>query len=414
MNRREFIIKFCMLISSFSIGGKILNYFISNKNKKEISEILETDQTKNLLSGTTSTKFSVYDYKQAKEYFTHLEKIGFIPKEAMFWEKVSSNKVRCLLCPKYCTLRTYERGNCKVRFGLDNKLVTIVYGKPCSIGIDPIEKKPVFHYLPGTLSYSIATAGCVFSCKYCQNWQISQALPEELDFYDLPPQKVVEEAIKTGCKTISYTYTEPTIFYEYVYDTAKIAKENGLGNIVISCGYINKEPLLALAPYLDVMKVDLKGFTDKFYRTICGGGLQPVLDTILTLSKTNVLLDIVTLIVPTLNDDENTNIEMFKWLLTNIGNNFSLFLSRFYPTYKLKNLPPTPISVLERLRNKALEIGLKYVYLGNAFGHEAENTFCPNCKKIIVKRIGYSVLELNITNENKCKFCNYSIPGKWY
>ncbi|HEY9071222.1 MAG TPA: AmmeMemoRadiSam system radical SAM enzyme, partial [Candidatus Ozemobacteraceae bacterium] len=333
-------------------------------------------------------------------------------REAMYWEKTPDGRIRCTLCPRFCTLLPFERGFCRARISLENRLGTLVYGRPCSVAIDPIEKKPVFHFLPGSSAFSIATAGCLFGCRYCQNWQISQIGPEEADRYDLPPNRIVAEAQARGCRSIAYTYTEPTIFYEYMLDTAKQAHEAGIANIMISCGFINPEPLRELLPWLDVMKVDLKGFTERFYRTVCGGSLDPVLATIRQLASSRALVDIVTLVVPTLNDDEETCGRMFRWLFDHAGPDISLFLSRFMPTYRLRNLPPTPLETLEKLRRLALGSGLHYVYLGNIPGHEGENTFCPGCGKRVVERFGFTIGERAI-RDGKCAFCGHPIPGRW-
>jgi len=403
MNRRQFLINLCALGGCAGIGGMLLD------SRQSKIQPLPKAPIQNPSQAEAKER---HDVRKAKEIFENIVAAGFEPREAMFWEKTSDGFVRCLLCPTFCTLKPYERGRCRVRVSLENRLVTLVYGKPCSVAIDPIEKKPVFHLLPGSKSFSIATAGCLLGCRYCQNWQISQVKPEDIGHEDLPPENVVEAAISTKCKSIAYTYTEPTIFYEYMYDTARIAKGKGLYNVVVSCGYINPEPLKMLAPFLDVMKVDLKGFTEKFYRSVCGGRLEPVLQTLCLLKECKVLIDIVTLVVPTLNDDSETMNAMFKWIMEKLGPDVSLFLSRFHPTFQLKNLPPTPLYIMENLRNDAMKAGLRYVYLGNVPGSEGENTYCPSCKKLLVGRIGYTLTEMNI-KEGKCNFCGTPIPGIW-
>jgi len=398
MNRRTFLIDACSVAAAAALAGLVLDPSRSVPGQ--------------MPSGSELPGRHRYDRQEAREALKSLERQGLTPRDAMYWEKSSDGLVRCTLCPRYCTLRPFERGLCRARISLENRLGTLVYGRPCSIAIDPVEKKPVFHFLPGSTAFSIATAGCLFGCRYCQNWQISQIGPESCDFYDLLPQRAVSEAAAQGCKSIAYTYTEPTIFYEYMLDTAKLAHAAGIANIMISCGFINPDPLRELLPFLDVMKVDLKGFTERFYRSVCGGNLAPVLATIEQLARSRTLVDIVTLVVPTLNDDEETCSRMFRWLAEKAGPDISLFLSRFMPTYRLKNLPPTPLEKLEKLRELAIREGLNYVYLGNIPGHEGESTFCPGCKRRVVERFGFTIGRIDIRN-GACAFCGHRIPGRW-
>lgn len=323
-----------------------------------------------------------------------------------------SKSVQCTLCPRRCILEEKMRGNCRVRINLDGKLQTLVYGNPCAVHVDPVEKKPIFHMLPGSTSFSIATAGCNLHCKYCQNWSISQVPPEETNNLDMPPEKVVEYAIRGGCQSIAYTYSEPIVFYEYVIDTAKIAKPKGLKNVIVTAGYINPEPLRELCKYIDAAHIDLKGFTEDFYQDVCSGSLQPVLNTIKTAKEEGVWIEIINLIIPTLNDDFNKIEEMCVWIKENVGKDVPLHFSRFYPMYKLKNLPLTPEETLNKAREVAMKVGLNYVYIGNIPGHPGESTYCPSCKKIVIGRIGYFIKENNLSN-GKCKFCGYEIPGVW-
>jgi len=293
----------------------------------------------------------------------------------------------------------------------DGVLYSLVYGKPCAVHVDPIEKKPFNHFLPGTTAFSIATAGCVLSCKSCQNWQISQAKPEDTDTVDLPPDSVVRQAILYGCKSVTYTYTEPTVFYEYMYDTAIIAKKYGVKNTMHSCGYINEKPLRKLSKYMDAADIDLKGFTEDFYSKVCSGSLKPVLKSLVVLREEGVWLEITNLVITTLNDDMKTVREMCKWILKNLGPDVPIHFSRFVPHYKLTNLPPTPLETLVEARKTAMDVGLKFAYVGN-IRHEGENTFCPKCKKLLIERVGFFVKQNNVAN-GKCKFCNTSIPGVW-
>ena len=320
--------------------------------------------------------------------------------------------VECLLCKKRCVLVEGQRGDCRVRINLNGKLMTLVYGKPCAVHVDPIEKKPLFHFLPATGAFSIATAGCNLHCKFCQNWQISQRPPEETQNYDLPPEKVVEAALHYNCRSIAYTYSEPAVFYEYVMDTAKMAQERGMRNVLVTAGYIDETPLRELCQYVDATNTDLKGFTEDYYREICGGELQPVLDGLRICKEEGVWVEMTNLVIPTLNDDMDRIGEMCRWIVENLGEDQVLHFSRFHPMYQLKNLPPTPAETLEEARRVAIEAGLNYVYIGNVPGHEGENTYCPNCKRLLVKRVGFSVVSYNLVEES-CKFCGHKIAGVW-
>ncbi len=322
-----------------------------------------------------------------------------------------STKVKCELCPTECELDNYQIGGCRVRINKDGVLYSLVYGNPCSVAIDPIEKKPFFHVLPSAKAFSIATVGCVLGCKFCQNWQISQGRPEESDNYDLPPDDLVRKALFYECKTIAYTYTEPTVFYEYMYDTSVIARKYGIKNTVHTCGYINEKPLRALSKYLDAVCVDLKAFTEDFYAKLCGGRLKPVLDALIVLKDKGVWVEITNLVIPTHNDDMKKIAEMCRWIVKNLGTDIPIHFSRFFPYYKLKNLPPTPFKTLRNAWETALSTGLKYVYIGNIRSN-AENTYCPNCKRLLIERIGYLVKQNNISG-GKCRFCNTEIAGLW-
>lgn len=293
----------------------------------------------------------------------------------------------------------------------DGVLFSLVYGKPCAVHVDPIEKKPFYHFLPSTTAFSLATAGCVLSCKFCQNWQISQAGPEDTDTYDLPPDSVVRQAIFYKCRSISYTYTEPTVFYEYMYDTALIARKYTIKNTMHSCGYMKEKPLRTLSKYMDAANIDLKAFTEDFYGKICGGSLKPVLNSLVVLKEEGVWLEITNLVIPTLNDDMKNIKEMCRWILKNLEPDVPVHFSRFYPSYKLTNLPPTPLETLTEARKAAMDAGLKFVYIGN-IRHEGESTFCPKCRKMLIERVGYFVKLNNISN-GKCRFCGTSIAGVW-
>jgi len=292
------------------------------------------------------------------------------------------------------------------------KMKTLVYGKPCAVHIDPIEKKPMYHVYPSSSVFSIATAGCNLHCKFCQNWEISQSEPEKTQNYDLPPDAVVKEALKNKCGSIAYTYSEPVVFYEYMYDTCKAARQNGVKNVVVTAGFINPEPLSELCAVVDAVKVDLKAITDEFYRTVCFGWLSPVLETLKTLRQKNVWTEIVHLIIPTLNDKKEDLSRLAEWVLVNLGPDVPLHFSRFWPQYQLKNLPPTPAETLDMAWHMARKMGIHYAYVGNIPDHEGNNTYCPKDGKLLIRRKGYSVVEYNM-DAGRCKFCGTKIPGIW-
>jgi len=333
-------------------------------------------------------------------------------KEALFYKKLDKKQVQCQLCPRRCTIANGQRGYCGVRENREGTLYTLVYAKPVAIHIDPIEKKPLFHFLPSTTAFSIATAGCNLKCKFCQNWEISQAKPEDVQYSYIEPKDLIKKVKESGSPTIAYTYTEPTIFYEYMLETAKLAKKEGIRNVMHSCGYINEEPLRQLAKYLDAANIDLKGFTNDYYLKISDATLEPVLKSLKILKEEGVHIEITNLILPGYNDDQDTIRKMCLWIKENLGNDVPLHFSRFFPMYKLTSLSPTPVETLEIARKIALESGLKYVYIGNVGGHSAENTYCPRCKKVLIERRGYFVLQNNIV-DGKCKFCGEKIEGIW-
>jgi len=332
--------------------------------------------------------------------------------KALYYQQLEDKVVRCQLCPNRCTLANLARGSCGVRINLDGELYTLVYGKPLAVHVDPIEKKPLSHFLPGTTAFSISTAGCNLGCIFCQNWQISQVKPEEAAHYDLDPEQTVELALKEKAPTIAYTYTEPTVFYEYMLETAKLAKSRGLRNVMHSCGYINPAPLKALLPYMSACNIDLKGFSEDYYEQFSSGRLQPVLETIKTIKRSGVWLEITNLVVPGQNDDPAMIRAMCRWIKANVGPDVPLYFAAFYPNYKLQNLPPTPVETLEKAYAIARGEGLNYVYIGNVFGHVKEQTYCPKCGKIVIKRLGYSIEEVDLVN-GKCKYCGYKIAGVW-
>lgn len=323
----------------------------------------------------------------------------------MYYKKLK-NTIQCQLCPNYCIIKNNNVGICKTRKNINNKLYSLSYGKPIAINIDPIEKKPLYHFLPGTKTFSLGTAGCTFKCLNCQNADIAHASPEDFKVNYLSPEEIIALAIKANCKSISYTYSEPTAFYEYMLDIAKLTKESNIKNILVSNGYINEKPLLELTKYLDAANIDLKGFNENFYKKICFGSLNPVLNTIKILKK-KAWLEITNLIIPDLNDNIKDIERMTKWLY-NIK--APLHFSKFYPMYKLKNKEPTSINILNKAYNIAKKNKLDYVYLGNT--KEKQNTYCPKCKKLLIERNGYLITRNNIKNK-KCIYCNAKIPGIW-
>ena len=332
--------------------------------------------------------------------------------EARFYKNIDEKTVQCKLCPRGCTLQDGQRSFCRVREPKDGKLYALNYGLVTASHVDPIEKKPLFHFLPGSAIYSIATAGCNFRCKYCQNWSISQFPPEEVFNEEMTPSDVVNNALKDKCPSIAYTYTEPAIFYEYMFDTAIIARSRGIKNMYHSNGSLNKEPVKELCAYLDAADIDLKSFSQDFYDDVCAGYLETVLDTLKILKENKVWIEITNLIVPTLNDDMTKIRQMCVWIKDNLGDQTPIHFARFYPQYKLENLYPTPESTLKQAHKIANDVGLKFVYIGNIPGNEAENTYCPKCNKALIKRNGYMVLENNL-NSGRCKFCQNTIPGVW-
>ncbi len=320
--------------------------------------------------------------------------------------------VKCQLCPRGCVISEGHRGECGVRENRGGKLYTMVFGNPCALNNDPIEKKPFYHFLPATLAFSLATAGCNLHCQYCQNWTISQRRPEEVEVIDLPPETLVQAAVKYGSRSVAYTYSEPTIFYEYMLATAHLARATGLKNVVISAGYINPAPLIELCRVVDAIKIDLKGFNQEFYRKVCDGERDRVLEAIKTIHQEGVHLEVVNLVVPTLNDDQDELRELSRWLVENVGPDVPVHFSRFHPQYKLTNLPPTPVETLERAREMAIEEGLRYAYVGNVPGHPGDHTYCHCCGQVIIERMGFYVMGYHIV-DGKCKFCGCPIPGVW-
>ncbi len=333
-------------------------------------------------------------------------------REALYWEDAGNKRIRCLLCPRKCVVADRERGTCGVRENIGGVYYTLVHSHPCSLNNDPIEKKPLFHFRPGTKALSLATAGCNIECRFCQNWQISQFRPEQVPSKKVTPKAVVNHAKRLGSKAIAFTYSEPVIFYEYMRDICIAAEGTGIGRTMISNGYIEKKPLMDLLGHMDAVKIDFKAFSESFYRDICSAHLRPVLDTLVRIKAAGVWLELVMLVVPTLNDDTNELKAMSRWIVQKLGPDVPIHFTRFHPMYKIKNLPPTPVRTLEKARKIALDAGLHFAYAGNVPGHPGENTHCPKCNKTLIKRDGYYI-DKNVIKDGRCPFCNNKVAGIW-
>jgi pyruvate formate lyase activating enzyme len=333
--------------------------------------------------------------------------------EARYYTTLDDNVIQCQMCWRKCTVAENGLGFCRNKKNVGGKYYTRVYAKPCALQIDPIEKEPAFHMLPGGTIFCTGTASCNNRCKHCHNWHMSQKSVDETINYFAPPSKVVELAMRNDCDAVSFTYNEPTVFYEQMFDTAKLAKESGLKALFHTNGSMNPEPLFALLEHMDAVTVDLKAFTAEFYQQVSSSELWPVLRTLENIRKVEKHLEIVNLVIPTLNDDLDDIRQMCVWIKENLGDKVPLHFTRFSPAYKLTNLPPTPVETLEAAAAIADEEGLQYVYIGNVPGHERNSTFCPTCGKAIISRIHFSVLSLDVEH-GKCRFCGHEIPGIWW
>ena len=335
-------------------------------------------------------------------------------KEAYLFEKRPEGKVKCNLCGHRCTISSGKRGICQVRENRNGTLYSLVYGRLISQNNDPIEKKPLFHFLPGTSSFSISTVGCNFQCKHCQNWYISQ-YPRlnngQIAGDEATPEQVVKDALLSGARSISYTYVEPTIFYEFAYDTGKIARTEGLKNVFVSNGYMTEETCRHSTDFLDGINIDLKAFTDKFYKEVCKARLQPVLDSIKLMHELGIWVEVTTLIIPGWNDSEAELREIAKFIKS-VSSSIPWHVTAFHPTYKMLDRPPTPVSILRRAREIGYEEGLRFVYEGNVPGEGGENTYCPGCNELLIKRYGFTILENRMDN-GRCPKCGETIEGVW-
>jgi pyruvate formate lyase activating enzyme len=333
--------------------------------------------------------------------------------EASFYHQLEGGKVACDLCPNRCHLAEGQRGLCRVRENIGGKLYSLVYGKPVTTAVDPIEKKPFYHFLPGSSVYSLATAGCNLECQYCQNWDISQRDPEDVKSVNMTPEDVVAAAIKSNSPVIAFTYNEPTVWYEYMLDIAKLAKQQGLRTVMVSSGYINHEPLVNLLPYLDAVRIDFKSFNSEVYRDLIRGNLEPVLDTIKTIHQSGKWLELIHLTVPGYTDDLNEIKNMCQWIKDNVGTEVPLHFTRFWPKFKLLNLPPTPEDTLKAARLTCLNIGLKYVYTGNIEDATGSATYCPDTNEAVISRLGYFVQANLVNGDGLAPGCPSTISGVW-
>jgi len=320
--------------------------------------------------------------------------------------------VKCLLCAHACVIEEGGRGRCRVRANVRGELRSLVYGRPVALHVDPIEKKPFYHFLPGSQAFSLGTAGCPLACRFCQNWEISQASPEDLPADYLPPSALAERARQVGTPVIAFTYNEPTVFAEYLLDAAREARKRNLRAVLVSCGFMQEAPLQEMIEVLGAIKVDLKGFSPEFYRKVSRADLEPVLRTIRTVARAGRHLEIVNLVVPTLNDAPALLDNLCRWVAGEIGPDVPVHFTRFHPDFQLLNLPPTPVATLERARETALKHGLRYPYVGNVPGHPGNHTYCPSCGKAVIERQGFFVTA-NHLQAGACAFCGKPVAGVW-
>ena len=332
-------------------------------------------------------------------------------KEAMLYERLSDDQVRCHLCAHRCTIADGKKGICQVRENRGGTLYTLAYGRTIAQHVDPVEKKPLFHFYLGTSAYSIATPGCNFRCRWCQNWDVSQ-MPREQHLIAgelASPERIVAEAQSVGCRSIAYTYTEPTVFFEYAYETARLAHDAGLANIYVTNGYMTEEMLETLHPCLDAANVDLKAFRDETYRKYVGARLQPVLDSLRVMKRLGIWLEVTTLVIPGINDDDGELKDAAEFVADELGVETPWHVSRFFPAYKMTDVPSTPVETLNRAREIGLEVGLRYVYVGNVPGEAS--TICHECGKTLVRRSGYRILENHIQPDGRCPICGTPVAG---
>lgn len=325
----------------------------------------------------------------------------------------SNDVIRCGICPKACRIPPGFSGECRARMNLDGRLVAVTYARPCAVHVDPMEKKPLFHFCPGAAILSIGSAGCNLHCKHCQNADLSQGNPEDITAFALPPEEIPALAKKHGCGHVAYTYNEPLVNYEYVRDCCIAARTAGLRNVLVTAGYINEKPLAALLPHVDAANVDIKGFSEAFYREVCEASLAPVLASIVQMLEARVHVEITNLVIPTLNDSDDMLDGLFGWMTGHDGKEVPLHLSRFFPAFRMKHLPPTPLETLLRARERAKAAGLKHVYVGNAEVPDGDDTFCAGCGASVVTRQRYVVTANRIKPDGGCPECGRPVNGVW-
>jgi pyruvate formate lyase activating enzyme len=331
--------------------------------------------------------------------------------DALLYDELEADQVQCKLCAHRCRIREGGRGICRVRENRDGKLYTLVYGNLIAEHVDPIEKKPLYHFMPGTLAYSIATPGCNFRCPWCQNWQISQ-MPQKMHMPErerVSPESVVKSAIRSNCKTIAYTYTEPTIFFEFSYDTAKLAHQKGLKNVYVTNGFMTPEMLEMMESHLDAANVDIKAFNDETYRSLMGGRLEPVLDSCRKMKALGVWLEITTLIVPGVNDDPDELEALASFIYHDLGSETPWHLSRFFPQYKMTDRPPTDEGILYETKEMGEAIGLDNIYMGNVLG--SNQTTCKSCNNHLISRDGYVIRLVGLDSAGFCEECGTKLDG---
>jgi pyruvate formate lyase activating enzyme len=324
----------------------------------------------------------------------------------------NATTVRCLLCAQGCDIRSGQSGKCRARTNVNGELRSLVYGRPAAVHLDPIEKKPFYHFLPGTSALSFGTSGCPLRCRFCQNWELSQSTPGDLEAPFTSALDMVGQAVSRRAPVIAFTYNEPTVFVEYLLDVAAAAAARGIRSVMVSCGFAKEAPLSDICRALSAVKIDLKGFSEGFYRTVCGAELQPVLRSIKQVARSGRHLEIVNLVVPTLNDSEKSLQGLATWVAGELGPDVPVHFTRFHPDYQLMNLPPTPVSTLERARNIAMARGIRYAYVGNVPGHPGNHTYCPACRKVVISRENFFVNEMHLKN-GACEYCTQKIAGVW-
>lgn len=391
----------------FGITVAVVGFLIDNHFTEKQESQLTKPEPKSMKAG-------VAGLPQKDVNRSMVERHNLSMKEAYYYDELQgSDEVICRLCPHKCILREGEVGDCRVRANVEGKLRSLVYARPITMHLDPIEKKPFFHYLPTQKTLSIATAGCNLQCRNCQNWQISQLSPFEMDNAKVrSPEAIINLVKKYNASIISYTYNDPIVFYEYMLETAKKAHANGIKNTIVTAGYINEEPMRELAQYIDAATVDIKGMTNSFYSRFNTGELDPVLDAIKVMKEEGVWLEISYLVIPGENDTDEDFEKFVHWVIENTGKGTPVHFLRFFPHFQMKSKPATPVRTLKRARKKAMNAGLKYVYLGNVRDSETEDTFCPHCGEKIIDRKGYQMKAFHVEDGN-CIFCNKSVNGVW-